>query len=71
MKVDGNKNITGYYCKIFERSELHTAVLYRLHIAGNKNITGYYCMIFVRGELHIAVYYLLLIVEDEDNDGDD
>jgi len=71
MKVDGNKNITGYYCKIFERSELHTAVYCRLLIAGNKNITGYYCMIFVRGKLHIALYYRLLIVEDEDNDGDD
>jgi len=71
MMVVGNKNITGYYCKIFERSELHTAVYYRLHIAGNKNITGYYCMIFVRGKLHIALYYRLLIVEDEDNDGDD
>lgn len=71
MKVDGNKNITGYYCKIFERSELYTAVYCPLLIAGNKNITGYYCMIFVRGELHIAVYYRLLIVEDEDNDGDD
>jgi len=56
MKVDGNKNITGYYCKIFERSELYTAVYCPLLIAGNKNITGYYCMIFVRGELHIALY---------------